>query len=166
VVARSNDHYGIPDRQFVTHTSKAKTIDQTDLQEIAENHVRLSLELQKAFGLRREEATSFSRALRMRSQQITQSNRLKASWTKGGKERSIPIRNEEQRTLLERIKREVGNGSLIPADRNYVQQLRIYERQTANAGLSRMHGLRHAYVQQRYQELTGWLSSRLPGDRL
>ena len=40
--------------------------------------------------------------------------------------------------------------------RNYRQQLRIYERHTANAGLSKMHGLRHAYAQQRYQELTGW----------
>jgi len=34
--------------------------------------------------------------------------------------------------------------------------LRIYERHTANAGLSKMHGLQHAYAQQRYQELTGW----------
>ncbi|MCB1881866.1 MAG: integrase domain-containing protein, partial [Gammaproteobacteria bacterium] len=77
--------------------------------------------------------------------------------TKGGKERTVPIRNAEQQALLDRIKRQVGNGSLIPADRSYVQQLRVYERLTANAGLSRMHGLRHAYAQQRYQELTGWL---------
>ena len=26
VVARSNDYYGIPDRQFVTNTSKAKVV--------------------------------------------------------------------------------------------------------------------------------------------
>ncbi|MFC1578921.1 hypothetical protein ACFL3Y_00845 [Pseudomonadota bacterium] len=30
------------------------------------------------------------------------------------------------------------------------------ERQTANGGLSKMHGLRHAYAQRRYEELTGW----------
>jgi hypothetical protein len=47
-------------------------------------------------------------------------------------------------------------GSLIPGGRQYIEQLRIYERHTANAGLSKMHGLRHAYAQQRYQELTGW----------
>jgi hypothetical protein len=37
-----------------------------------------------------------------------------------------------------------------------VQQLRIYEGQTLRAGLSQLHGLRHAYAQQRYEELTGW----------
>ena len=49
-------------------------------------------------------------------------------------------------------------GSLIPGGRQYIEQLRIYERHTANAGLSKMHGLRHAYAQQRYRELTGWHS--------
>lgn len=48
-----------------------------------------------------------------------------------------------------------GKGSLIPSHRNYRQQLRIYEGQTIRAGLSRMHGLRHAYAQRRYEELTG-----------
>ena len=37
-----------------------------------------------------------------------------------------------------------------------VQQMRIYERDTMRAGLSHMHGLRHAYAQNRYEELTGW----------
>ncbi len=36
--------------------------------------------------------------------------------------------------------------------------MRVYERQTANAGLSKLHGLRHAYAQRRYEELTGWKS--------
>ena len=38
--------------------------------------------------------------------------------------------------------------ALIPGGRNYIQQLRIYERHTANAGLPKMHGLRHVYAQQ------------------
>ena len=33
---------------------------------------------------------------------------------------------------------------------------RAYEQHTANAGLSKMHGLRHAYAQRRYEELAGW----------
>ena len=37
----------------------------------------------------------------------------------------------------------------------YVQHLKIYERHTVNAGLHKMHGLRHAYAQRRYEELTG-----------
>jgi len=58
--------------------------------------------------------------------------------------------------VLKRAHQLAGNGSLIPSERNYVQQLRSYERQTANAGLSKLHGLRHAYAQVRYEELTGW----------
>jgi integrase len=152
VVARSNDHYGIPDRQFVSNDSKARTVTAVDLDLVRDQHVRMSLELQQAFGLRREEAIKFQPAFADQGDHI----RLKASWTKGGKARVIPLRNDAQRTLLDRARRLAGNGSLIPSARNYRQQLRIYERHTANAGLSKMHGLRHAYAQQRYQELTGW----------
>jgi hypothetical protein len=84
----------------------------------------------------------------------------KASWTKGKKACEIPIRTAEQRTVLDRAHRLAGKGSLIPADRTYIQQLKLYERQTARAGLPRLHGLRHAYAQQRYQELTGWRARR------
>lgn len=150
VVARSNDHYGIPNRRFVTNDSKAKALTTRDLARIPDPHIRMSLELQQAFGLRREEAIKFQPAFADRGDHI----RLKASWTKGGKRRVIPVRNDVQRALLDRVRRQVGNGSLIPPDRSYVQQHRIYERLTANAGLSRMHGLRHA--QRRYEELTGW----------
>jgi len=38
----------------------------------------------------------------------------------------------------------------------YVQQMRRYEKHTQKVGLCKMHGLRHAYAQTRYQELTGW----------
>ena len=153
VVARSNDYYGIPNRQFVTNASKAKELNSTDLENISDPYVRLSLELQQAFGLRREEAIKFQPGYADRADHI----RLKASWTKGGKSRTIPVRTDTQRKLLDRIRKRVGNGSLIPANRSYIQQLRVYERLTANAGLSRMHGLRHDYAQKRYEELTGWL---------
>ena len=115
-------------------------------------HVRMSLELQQAFGLRREEAIKFQPRYADRGDHLE----LKASWTKGGKARVIPVRTEAQRAVLDRARQLAGNGSLIPSSRNYRQQLRIYERHTANAGLSQMHGLRHAYAQSRYAELTGW----------
>ncbi len=152
VVARSNDHYGIPDRRFVTNISKAQSVTMKDLERVRDLHVRMSLELQQAFGLRREEAIKFQPSFADRGDHIA----LKASWTKGGKPREIPVRTEAQRLVLSRAQQLAGNGSLIPSSRNYRQQLRIYERHTANAGLSKMHGLRHAYAQQRYQELTGW----------
>ena len=129
------------------------------LEKIPDPHVRMSLELQQAFGLRREEAIKFQPGFADRGDHIL----LKASWTKGGKRRAIPVRTHEQRELLERVRRRIGNGSLILADRSYVQQLRVYERLTANAGLSRMHGLRHDYAQRRYEELTGWPSPAAGG---
>ena len=88
---------------------------------------------------------------------------IKASWTRGGRERTVPIRTQGQRALLEQAKQLAGMGSLIPGGRQYIEQVRIYERHTANAGLSKMHGLRHAYAQQRYLELTGCPSPHAGG---
>jgi len=73
------------------------------------------------------------------------------------------MRNAAQREVVARAHRLAGKGSLIPRDRNYRQQLRVYERHTANAGLSKLHGLRHAYAQDRYEELTGWKSPAAGG---
>jgi site-specific recombinase XerC len=152
VVAGSNDFYGIPDRQFVSDQSKARDLGAEQLALVRDEHVRMSLQLQQVFGLRREEALKIQPRWADRGGHL----QLKASWTKGGRERIVPIRTEAQRALLEQAKRLAGFGSLIPRSRQYIEQLRIYERHTANAGLSKMHGLRHAYAQQRYRELTGW----------
>ena len=159
VVARSNDHYGIPERRFVNSESKAQQVDRVALERVSDPHVRMSLELQQAFGLRREEAIKFNPSYADRGDCLI----LKDTWTKGGKAREIPVRNEAQRAVLDRAHRLAGRGSLIPGHRNYRQQLRIYERHTANAGLSKLHGLRHRYAQQRYEELTGWKSPAAGG---
>jgi hypothetical protein len=159
VLARDNMHYGIPYRQYVTNVSKAQTLSQVDLSRIGDPYVRMSLELQRAFGLRREEA------LKLRPRDADQGDRLvlKASWTKGGKAREIPIHTTTQREVLDRTHQLTGRGSLIPAERSYIQHLKVYERHTANAGLSKLHGLRHAYAQQRYQDLTGWAAPAVGG---
>ena len=160
-VARSNDFYGIGRRQLVSTASKARDLPDEQLSRITDPFVRLSLELQRAFGLRREEAIKFRPSYADRGDHV----QLKASWTKGGKERIVPIRNAEQRELLDRVWQLAGNGALIPAERSYIQQLRLYVRQTMNAGLSKMHGLRHAYAQRRYLELTGWLCPAAGGPK-
>ena len=159
VIARSNEHYGIPDRRFVSNESKAKQVDSTDLERVRDPYVRMSLELQQAFGLRREEAIKFNPSYAERGDHLA----LKDTWTKGGKAREISVRSQAQREVLARAHRLAGHGSLIPRDRNYRQQLRVYERHTANAGLSKLHGLRHAYAQHRYEELTGWKSPAAGG---
>ena len=89
VIARSNDFYGIPDRHYVaTGNSKARTLEQEGLQQIKDAHVQMSLRLQAAFGLRREEA------LKIKPRQADEGHQIKlqSSWTKGGKERTVPIR--------------------------------------------------------------------------
>jgi len=150
LIPTDNMSLGVEDRQYVTNESKATVLDDR-MQQVNDAHVRMSLELQQAFGLRREEA------MKLAPSWADQGNRLvlKDSWTKGGKPREIPIRNDEQRATLDRAHKVAGQGSLIPGSRTYVQQMRVYERECQQAGLHKMHGLRHAYAQQRYQELTG-----------
>jgi len=152
VVARSNDHYGIPRRQYANGANKAKTLETEKLTRVTDPHVRMSLELQQVFGLRREEAMKIRPQLADRGDRLW----LKASWTKGGREREIPVCTEVQRNVLNRARTLTGRASLIPSDKTYVQQLRLYEGQCIRAGLSKMHGLRHAYAQRRYQELAGF----------
>ena len=84
VIARSNAHYGIPDRTFVAEESKAKSLTDVALNKVKDAHVRMSLELQRAFGLRREEAIKFSPSYANQGDRLE----LKASWTKGGPPKS------------------------------------------------------------------------------
>ncbi len=162
VVARSNDHYGLPRRQYANGANRAKAIDEEVLTKITNPYVRMSLELQAAFGLRREEAIKIQPHLADRGDTLW----LKPSWTKGGREREIPVRTDEQREVLNRAKQLAGRGSLIPSNKTYVQQLRLYEGQCIRAGLSNMHGLRHAYAQRRFEEITGFKSPLAGGPKL
>jgi hypothetical protein len=159
VVARSNDYYGIPDRQLVSQVSKAQKLPEAALRAVSDPHVKMSLELQQAFGLRREEAIKFIPSYADQGDHI----RLKASWTKGGKERKVPILNQSQREVLDRAHQLAGRKSLIPEEKSFIQQLRLYERQTSKAGLSKLHGLRHRYAIERYQALTGWAAPAAGG---
>ena len=152
IIAKDNSVYGIGKREYVAKTSKAQVLDEKKLAGISDQHVRLSIRLQAQFGLRREESIKFSPNYAIKEDHI----RLKSSWTKGGRARTVPIRSDEQRRLLNEVRTFVRGGSLIPPDRNYVQQLHCYERQLRNAGMTKLHGLRHAYAQRRFEELTGW----------
>lgn len=159
IIAKDNDSYGIDHRVYVTNISKAQELDQQKLESITDPNVKLSLRLQEAFGLRREESIKFIGAWADRDDKIV----LKASWCKGGREREIPIRNEQQRNVLNEVKAFAKGKSLIPVTLTYVQQLRRYEDHTSKAGLCKMHGLRHAFAQQRYFELTERLAPAAGG---
>jgi integrase len=152
IVARDNAAYGIADRRYVTNESKAKELDQGKLDRVSDLYTAMSLRLQVAFGLRREESIKIQPGWADRGDVLT----LKSTWTKGGKERDIPIRNETQRDLLNQAKALAGKGSLIPTEMSNKDQLNRFKAQTAFAGIDRVHGFRHAYAQTRYAELTGW----------
>ncbi|MGH8629093.1 MAG: integrase domain-containing protein, partial [Gammaproteobacteria bacterium] len=95
MIANSNGYYGIGRRQFVTNESKALRLEKEALERIADPHVRLSLELQREFGLRREEAIKFIPRYADRGDTLV----LKPSWTKGSKERAIPVHRRPARCV-------------------------------------------------------------------
>ena len=152
IIARDNSAYGIGNRRYVGEASKAQLLHETQLKEVSDPYTRLSLRLQSAFGLRREEAIKFSPNYAIKDDHI----KLKPTWTKGGRTRTVPIRNDEQRQVLEDVRQLARGGALIPPDRNYAEQRNRYDRQVRTAGIRNPHGLRHAYAQRRYEELTGW----------
>jgi len=150
ILPADNTKWGIPDRRYVTNESKARELGD-GLDRITDPHVRMSLRLQAAFGLRREESIKFLPRYADRGDHIA----IKGSWAKGGRDRTVPITTPEQRTVLDEAHRLAGLGSLIPANKTYLQQRHVYDGQCKAAGLSNMHGLRHRYGQMRYEALTG-----------
>jgi site-specific recombinase XerC len=152
IIARSNDTYDIERRVFVTNVSKARELAEEDVEKIKDPFSRASLRLQEAFGLRKGESIKFNPSWADRGDHIV----LKASWCKGGKERTIPIQDLFQRQVLDEAKALAGTGSLIPRGLTYIQQRRRFEHQCAKAGIDHVHGLRHRWAQHRYAQLTGW----------
>lgn len=148
----SNDNLAIGKRQYVSKQNRA--LHHPDFEKITNTYIRVSLELQRVFGLRREEALKIKPWQADRGEHL----HLNASWCKGGRSRIIPILTKEQQHWLEEAKRLVvqKNASLIPKNKSYIQQRYLYDKQTLRAGLKNLHGLRHAYAQRRYKELTGW----------
>lgn len=153
-VVPSNQELAIPDRHYVTNVDKSISLDSNKLEKIKNQAIRLSLQLQQQFGLRRGESLKIKPFLADKTNHLW----LKGSWCKNGRERIVEIRTQEQRDILEECKRYVGKPdlSLIPELKTYKQQLNLYTKQLQRAGISKAHGLRHAYAQKRYQEITGW----------
>jgi integrase len=152
ILPKNNAVYGLPRRQTVARTSKARDLPHDKLTQVRDRYVQMSLHMQRAFGLRREEALKIKPFQADRGDKLV----LQGSWTKGGRPREIPIRTVAQRGILDQAKALAKRGALIPADKSYVEQLHRYEHWTRKAGLSHLHGLRHAYAQDRFLELAGF----------
>lgn len=158
VIPRTNDELDLGRRKYVTNQTKARDLPDSALSKIKDERLKASLELQRAFGLRREECLKFQPiyALNGKRLQEAQSIKLAPTWCKGGRAREVPITTNYQREVLQRALVLAGKGSMIPGEKKYVQWLVKYEQDTKRAGLSKLHGLRHQYAQIRYHELTGW----------
>jgi len=149
VVPRDNESAGIEKRSAFggnrAHVTPAEKMAALPYR------MQLALHLQMGFGMRLEESLKF------RVSQADKGDRLamQSSWCKGGRAREIPIRTPRQRALLEALRKECGDGSLIPPGQKYVDFRKEVEHVTWGAGIRNMHGHRHWYAQWRYQSLTG-----------
>ncbi len=150
-IVPSNKTLDLGHRHSIAMRNRA--IYAADFSKITDPHVKISLELQRVFGLRREES------IKIKPHMADQGGKLllQGSWCKGNRQREVPIRTEEQRHWLEQAKKFVASPerSLIPPHKSYIQHRYVYDKQLQRANI-RSHGLRHAYAQQRYKELTGW----------
>ena len=167
-IVKDNAIYGIEKRVYVTNENKSVSLHDLDLSKIDEN-IAQSLRLQDAFGLRREESMKFQPEYALDGQTIDNAKyiRLKDSWTKGGRPRTIPISNEKQRQELKNAYAQAvkNGGSLIPKEKSYKAHKSNFEAVTHGLGVGQTHGLRHGYAQTRYLELMGFPCPAVGGFR-
>lgn len=146
---------GLPIRSGIATTDRAVSLSQHDTA-LAALPERLAaiLSLQRAFGLRFEEAAKLD-AVRALTQAKNGTVRIEAG-TKGGLARNVPITNPlEQKFLLANAANlQENERSLIPAHQTYREFRAEAYAELRSAGI-RSHGERHAYAQERYAALVG-----------
>lgn len=150
ILQKTNHDFGVEKRNYSPKSNRA--IENINLKSCKNPYIKLSIDGQRLFGLRREESMKI-----IISEADTGSGLLylSSSWTKGGISRTISIRTAEQKKWISDVKKLVGeNSSLIPQKKSYYHQLNCYKYELKKLGLLNLHGLRHAYAQKRYRELT------------
>ena len=168
LLPKKNIKAGIEPRERVPVANVAWNLTQTDLAKVSSHHVRLVLRLQREFGLRRKEGFLLDARTAVRGEVLSLTK-----GTKGGKPRQVPIRTEDQRTLLAQVQAANGltpKGTLVsgPSLKGSFDE---YKNEMRRAGLFHGHGLRHAYAQERYHHLVkrldpagkGWLCPKAGG---
>jgi hypothetical protein len=158
-IPRNNDLF-VQRRTYTSNeNNKAKDLDLDKLDALTDRQ-NLSLKLQRFFGLRREESLKFNPMVATKKDNKIV---LKASWCKGGRTREIIIRTQAQKDLLDQCEALVGNNSMIEKGSNYINARDALDKACQRAEIKNMHGFRHAYAQERYQEITGHLSPKQGG---
>ena len=110
-MVKSNADYGILPRSHVSDGTKRRDLDEAKLALVRDEHVRMALRLQAAFGLRREEAIKFAPSYADRGEVIV----VKASTAKGGRAREVPVLKDGQRRLLDEVRQLAGGRRADPA---------------------------------------------------
>lgn len=151
MIPADNSSFGLEVRRKF-NGNKAQELTRDTLDRVADPRVQLALQLERLFGLRREEALKLRPIIADRGDRLM----LQASWTKGGRYREIPIWHPRQRELLQELHALCGDGSLIGPGRNYVQAQKHYDNTLMKHGVRNAHGFRHRFAQWRYKILTGW----------
>ena len=86
IIPRTNRQLGIENRKRLPETNKAYKLKLSDIRQLP-RYLQLSLRLQQAFGLRREEAAKFVPSRAIQPDVI----HIEPSWAKGGRAQTIPI---------------------------------------------------------------------------
>jgi site-specific recombinase XerC len=134
------------------------------LKEIEAYDIRAGAQLRmiKAFGLRRREAVCFRPIVAMRLGEESQSITVEFG-TKGGRPRSIPVDNDEKREALANACKlsKVTNGHIGWVDLTLKQAIMRFANIMHKFGITKkdsgvtVHGLRHEYINDQYEVITG-----------
>ena len=153
LLPKKNAPLGIPERDYVPTESKARHLSLECLDRISDPYVRVALPVQEEIGLRREEVL---KAVWERADKGHYLD-LEGSWCKNGRPRRVPLTRASQRAAVDAAKalaRTTPKGSLILD--TYKAAKQRYDNVTQAAGLRKLHGLRHAYAQRRFEILAGF----------
>ena len=153
IIARTNAAYGIADRVYVTNVSKATELAAEQLEDIRTDNIKISLRLQAAFGLRREESIKIIPKWADRGDRWCS----RIPGRKGG--RTARDSDPHARTAAARRRGEgvaKGKSLVAPGYATYVDYLKHFRYECERIGIHAFHGHRHFYAQARYKELTGW----------
>ena len=149
---------GLPTRTGICQASQAPGPElRATVQKQVSHRLSVQIDLQRALGLRFEEAAKIN-ATRLLAQAEQQQSIRVSDGTKGGHPRQVPITNSYQIIALrEAAKLQGRNPSLIPANMTYkTWRNQSYEvlRRLEISGFH-FHGNRHEYAHARYQSITG-----------
>lgn len=169
-VGGDNASYGIERRRYTTNQNKSEQVSHEQLAKLPPD-MALSVRLQSAFGLRREESLKFqpTYALKGWTPETAEKIHIKPTWAKGGRYREIAVTTPEQRQLLAEVIaycRTNHQQSMTPAQKSYVQHMKLYEYHTNAVGVGHTHGLRHHFAHTRYAQITGFQCPAVGGVRV